>query len=245
MGENKHSEPVGPVPEKRDQRVTAGQFALEIMHELRNPLETLTNLNYLIFHSADDAEQVRNYARLGEEQLQTLSRIARQSLGFARLSEAPKAVNLVDLAEAALRIHQRTVEAKRIHLAKRLPSDLVAEVQQGKLLQVLSNLIGNALDALPEEGHLAIRLRKNRDAIDIVVGDNGSGIPAPHVDKLFEPFFTTKGAEGNGLGLSLSKRIVDDHGGKIAFRTSCRPNRSGTVFRVRLPLAETSVNRIG
>ena len=238
MSEQKHSDPERPAPEDRDQRVTAGQFALEIMHELRNPLETLINLNHLILHSADDSEQVKIYARLGEEQLETLSRIAHQSLGFARLSEAPKAVDLVDLAEAALRIHQRTVEAKRIRLAKRLPSDLVAEVQQGQLLQVLSNLIGNALDALPEEGQLAIRLRKNGEAIDIVVGDTGPGIPAPHVKRLFEPFFSTKGAEGNGLGLSLSKRIVDDHGGKIVFRTSCRPSRSGTVFRVRLPLAK-------
>ena len=106
------------------------------------------------------------------------------------------------------------------------------------MLQVLSNLIGNAFDALPEEGHLAIKLRKNGVAIDIFVGDNGPGIPAMHVAKLFEPFFTTKGAGGNGLGLSLSMRIVDDHQGKIMFRTSCRPGRSGTVFKVRLSVAD-------
>lgn len=223
-----------PVPE-HDQRVTAGQFALEVMHELRNPLETLANLNYLILHAADDPDQVRNYARSSEEQLRTLSRIAYQSLGFARLSESPKPVDLVDLAEAALRIHQRTVEAKRIHLIKRLPSDLIEEVQQGQLLQVFSNLIGNALDALPPEGKLAVRLRRNRERIEIIVADNGPGIPTAHVEKLFQPFFTTKGADGNGLGLSLSKRIVDDHGGRIGFRTSCRPDRSGTVFKVSLP----------
>ena len=240
MNEKKSSELSKASPEKpvleHDQRVTAGQFALEIMHELRNPLETLSNLNYLILHAADHPDQVRNYARLSEEQLHTLSRIADQSLGFARLSESPKAVDLVDLAEAALRIHQRTVEAKRIHLTKRLPADLIEEVQQGQLLQVFSNLIGNALDALSTEGKLAVRLRRNRERVEIVIADNGPGIPAAHVTKLFQPFFTTKGANGNGLGLSLSKRIVDDHGGKIGVRTSSHPNRSGTVFKVSLPL---------
>lgn len=221
---------------EHDQRFTAGQFALEVMHELRNPLETLANLNYLILHAADDPDQVRNYALLGEEQLRMLSRIAHQSLDFARLSESPKAVNLVDLAEAALRIHQRTVQAKHIHLMTRLPIDLIEEVRQGQLLQVFSNLIGNALDALPDNGKLAVRLRRSHKNIEIIVADNGPGVPAVHVKELFLPFFTTKGEGGNGLGLSLSKRIVDDHGGKIGFRTSCRADRSGTVFKVSLPL---------
>ena len=149
MDEQKSSEIFNLSVEKKptrehDQRVTAGQFALEVMHELRNPLETLANLNYLILQGANDPDQVRMYARLSEEQLNTLSRIAHQSLGFARLSESPRAVDLVDLAEAALRIHQRTVEAKRIHLVKSLPSNLIEEVQQGQMLQVLSNLIENA-----------------------------------------------------------------------------------------------------
>ena len=221
-----------------DQQVTAGTFALEIMHELRNPLETLINLNYLILNVSDNLDQAKEYARLGEEQLETLSRITRQSLGFARLSEGRKPFDLVDLAEAALRIHQRTVETKRIHLVKRFPSDLIAEVQQGQLLQVVSNLIGNALEALSEEGQLTLCLKRRENAIDIVVGDNGPGIPHTDCERLFEPYFTTKGAEGNGLGLSLSKRIVDDHGGKIVFRTSCTAGRCGTVFRVRLPLAK-------
>ncbi len=218
-----------------DQRVTAGHFALEIMHEIRNPLETLANLNYLVRQVAHDPAQVREYSRQAEEQIQTLSRIATQTLGFARLSEAHKPVDLVDLAEAALRIHQRTVAAKRIHLVKHLPADLIAEVQGGQLLQVVSNLIGNALYALPEEGNLTIRLRRHEDHIDIVVADNGCGIEKVHVEKLFQPFFTTKESDGNGLGLCLSKRIVDDHQGKILLRTSVRPGRSGTVFKVCLP----------
>ena len=240
MNTNHRSETSSPVISKpaaeRDQQNTAGRFALEIMHELRNPLNTLANLNYLILDAADDPEQVRYYAHLGEEQLLTLSRIAHQSLDFARLAESHKAVDLVDLAEAALRIHQRTAERKRIHLVKRLPTDLIAEVQQGQLLQVVSNLLANAIEALPEEGQLMIKLRRKRDVVDIIVRDNGPGIPTTHVDKLFQPFFTTKGEAGNGLGLSLSKRIVDEHGGRIAFRTSCNPERSGTVFKVSLPL---------
>lgn len=223
----------------RDQRNTAGQFALEIMHELRNPLETLTNLNYLILQCADDPETVRQYARLGDEQLRNLTRIALQSLNFARLSEAHKKIDLIDLAEAALRIHQRKVEAKRIHLVKRLPADLVAEVREGQILQVVSNLVANAIEAMPEEGRLVVKLRARADSVEILVGDNGPGIPETHVEKLFQPFFSTKGDEGNGLGLSLSKRIVNEHGGRIGFRTSRRPERSGTVFKVSIPRTKT------
>lgn len=220
---------------ERVQRNTAGQFALEVMHELRNPLETLTNLNYLILEAADNAEEVRRCARLGKEQLLLLSRIARQSLRFARLSEALKAIDLVDLTEAAIRIHQRKLGAKRIHLLKRFPAELVAEVREGELLQVVSNLVANAIEALPEEGRLILKLEARGDGIDVVVGDNGPGVPASAVEQLFQPFFTTKGEEGNGLGLSLSKRIVTEHGGRLTFRTSCHPNRSGTVFKISLP----------
>ena len=176
---------------------------LVLCHTLDEALETLINLNDLILNASDTLEQAKYYARLGEEQLSTLSRIARQSLNFARLSEARKPVDLVYLAEAALRIHHLKVDAKRIHLVKRFPTDLIAEVQQGQFLQVVSNLTGNALEAHPEEGKLTLKLRKYEDAIDVIVGDSGLGISSNHVEKLFQSFFMTKGAAGDGLGLSL------------------------------------------
>lgn len=218
-----------------DERALAGQLALEIMHEIRNPLETLGYLNFLALEEAEDPEQVRKYLRLAGEQIETLGRIATQTLGFARVSHATKPIDLVDLAEAALRIHQRTIEARTIHLVKDLPKGMLADAHEGRMLQVVSNLIVNAIDALPENGTLTLRLRKRSGFVHLTVADNGHGIPTEHLDRIFERFFSTKQAAGNGLGLCLSKRIVEEHRGKIGLRTSVRPGRSGTVFKVSLP----------
>jgi signal transduction histidine kinase len=218
-----------------DERGAAGQLALELMHEIRNPLEALGHLVYLVRQDLENPELIRKYIDLAQEQVGTLNQIASQTLGFARLSASRKSIDLVDLAEAALRIHQRTIEAKKIHLVKILPPDLQAEVHSGQILQVVSNLIVNALDALPELGTLSIRLRRRQGYFDIVVADNGSGITNEHAGRIFEPFYTTKGDAGNGLGLALAKRIIEDHGGTLRMRTSARSHRSGTIFRISLP----------
>ena len=218
-----------------DERATAGQLALEVMHELRNPLEALGHLVFLARGAAGDAELVAKYMDFATEQITILNGIANQTLGFARLSTARKPIDLVDVTEAALRIHQRTIEAKRIHLVKTLPPELTAEVHSTQILQVISNLIVNALDALPEQGTLSVRLRKRQAGVDIVVADNGTGIRPEHRDRVFVPFYTTKEEEGNGLGLAVAKRIVEDHRGTLRMRTSTAPQRRGTAFRISLP----------
>jgi signal transduction histidine kinase len=218
-----------------NEREAAGQLALELMHEIRNPLEALGHLVYLVRQDMRNPELLEKYMDLAQEQVTTLNRIASQTLGFARLSTSKKPIDLVNLAEAALRIHQRTIEAKRIHLVKKLPAGLEAEVHSGQILQVVSNLIVNALDSLPDRGTLSIRLHKRDDTFEIIVADNGSGVADEHVDRIFEPFYTTKGDSGNGLGLALAKRIVEDHGGALRMRTSVQPERNGTAFKISLP----------
>ncbi len=219
---------------KAEERATAGLLALELMHEIRNPLEAVGNLTYLAGEEAENAEAVRMYIRRIEEQLATLNHIANQTLGFARTSHSPQQVRLSTLAEAALRIHQGTMQAKQIHIVKDLPEDLVAEIYTTEMLQVISNLIVNSLDALPRDGTLFVRLRKRSSEIHLVVADNGHGIPAENIDQVFEPFFTTKKI-GTGLGLALSKRIVEHNRGRISLRSSVRPGKSGTTFKISLP----------
>lgn len=221
--------------EKTEDRVTAGQLALEVMHEIRNPLEALGHLTYLTLQDPHDPENVIRNMKMAEEQMATLNRIVSQTLGFTRISAPPKAGDLVDLTEAALRIHRRTIEAKKIHLVKDLPRGIVAQIRMGEILQVISNLIVNALDALPADGTLAVRLRKRRNRILILIADNGHGIPTEHAKAIFEPFFTTKEENGTGLGLAVSKKIIDRHGGRIWVRSSTRPGKSGTTFRIALP----------
>jgi signal transduction histidine kinase len=143
--------------------------------------------------------------------------------------------NLVELAETAIRIHQRTIDGKNIHLVKKVPSELMAEMHSGEILQVLSNLIVNALDARPHQGTLHLRLCQKQGQLHIVIADNGHGIPAENCKGIFEPYFTTKEEHGTGLGLSLSKKIIERHGGNIAMRSSIRAGKNGTMFKISIP----------
>jgi signal transduction histidine kinase len=102
--------------------------------------------------------------------------------------------------EAALRIHRRTIESKKIRLQSELPDNVLAELHTGEVLQVVSNIVKNALDALPAGGTLRLRLRRQRGEVQFVVADNGEGVPKENLDEIFQPFFTTKGGERNETG---------------------------------------------
>jgi signal transduction histidine kinase len=222
---------------KAEERAIAGRVALEVMHEIKNPLEALGYIAYLTAQDAEEPEKVRSYMVLANEQMDTLSEIAKNTLGFAQTSTRPRNMDLVVVAEAAIRIHQHAIKRKRIHLVTELPESVIAEVNTGEMLQVVSNLIVNALDALPGDGVLRLRLRKRPGKVEFVIADNGSGIPPDHEEAIFQPFFTTKADRGTGLGLALSKRIVERHRGRIRVRSSVRPGRSGTIFKISLPLS--------
>jgi signal transduction histidine kinase len=219
-----------------EERSIAGLLALEVMHEVRNPLEALTNLLFLTKEEADNPDHVREYMRLADEQMLAVTEITRRTLGYARSASRYQSVELVSVTESALRIHQRTIDKKGLRLIKDLRNETAASISQGEILQVISNLIVNAVEALPQSGTLYIRVRKNHDDIRITVADNGTGIPVEHYTDIFQPFFTTKTERGTGLGLALSKRIIDRHQGRISLRSSTASGKSGTVFRVSLPI---------
>jgi signal transduction histidine kinase len=224
---------------KAEERALAGQFALEVMHEIRNPLEAVGYLVHLATDEEDPAA-VREYLRQAEEQMATVHQIAAQTLGFARLLPTPQEVDLIELAEAALRIHHRRITAQKIHLVRDFSEQAFAEIYTGEILQVVSNLLANALDALPEGGTISLRLRKRGSQVQLLVADNGQGMAPDHVARLFEPFFTTKQDRGTGLGLALSKKIIERHTGTISARSSHLPRRNGTTFRITLPVKLTN-----
>jgi signal transduction histidine kinase len=215
----------------------AGQFAAVVMHEINGPLEAITNLNYLIQQDADNAGLVRSYSQLIEEQLRNLIQLSRQTLSFYRSQETREVVAISTLAEAALRVHQKKIFAKQIQIRRSLPPDVTAEVNPGDMLQVISNLVANAVDALPDDGILQVRVKRRLQEVRIIVADNGHGIPDPIRARIFDPFFTTKRERGTGLGLAISKSIVEKHQGRIRTRSSTRTPRTGTIFRISLPSA--------
>jgi len=219
----------------------SGQFAAFAIHEINGSLEAIANLVYLIRISSEDPEQVRNYSHLLEEQLDVLTSISRQTLSFYRLHETAEAIPVLPLADAAIRIQQHKIAAKKIRLLKKLPDHVILKGSWGAMLQVVSNLIGNAVEALPIEGKLQVRASCSNGEAHILIADNGSGIPAAVRPRIFEPFFSTKKERGTGLGLAIVKAIVERHHGRIRTWTSTREGSSGTTFRISLPAHEKSL----
>jgi len=221
----------------RSQTVAAaGQYAAAIMHEINNPLETICNLSYLLDVEADNPARVRKYSCQIAEQLTTVVRIAHRTLSFYRPPDTKEAIDLAVLAEAALRVHEQKLVAKQARLLKDIPANAVVIGHAGELLQVLSNLLSNSIDAPPLNGRLTIRVRKIKREVHLMVADDGHGIPETIRQRIFDPFFTTKKEHGTGLGLAISKSIVERHKGRIRARSSVRSGISGTAFRVSVPL---------
>jgi signal transduction histidine kinase len=189
----------------------AGQCAAFAIHEINGSLEAIANLVYLIRISSEDPEQIRNYSNLLEEQLELLNLISRQTLSFYRLNATSEAVPISPLADAALRIHQHKISAKEIRLLTKLPDHVIAKGSWGAMLQVFSNLFGNAVEALSIKGTLQLRASCTNGEAHILIADNGHGIPAAVRPRIFEPFFSTKKERGTGLGLAIVKTIVEKH----------------------------------
>ena len=220
--------------QKAEQRALAGLLALEVIHEIRNPLDALSNLHFLTNGHAAEPDSVRYYMQLATEQTRILNGIVR-TLGFARTSQARSQLNLCLVAEAALRIHAKSILSKHVQVVTELADEVMAEVHSGEVLQVVSNLLANALDALADNGTIRVRLKSSKAYVRIIIIDNGRGVPRHHLAKIFEPFFTTKDERGTGLGLALSKKIIESHGGCVRIRSSVAAGCSGTLFRIVLP----------
>ena len=220
----------------------AGRLAASIAHEINNPLESVTNLLYLLEHHPTLDDPARSYLRMAQEELSRIIHITRQTLGFYRDTATPVAVRLSDVFDGVLDLYARKISLKQINVERRYSDDIYVRGFPGELRQVFSNLIVNALDALPDGGALKLHAfatrnwrRPERLGIRVVVADNGPGIPEESRSKIFEPFYTTKGERGTGLGLWVTNGIVQKHNGAIHLRTCRTPGRTGTVFSVFLP----------
>ena len=231
--------------QQMERLAVANRYAAAIMHEINNPLESLTNLMFLIKHSAGDATTVMAYAEMSEIQLARMGEITRRTLSFYRDHTHPTDFDLIEIAESALKIHSHRLKCQSVEVCKRVPATATANVFPGEILQVLSNLVLNSLDALPETGGiLTLRIKTYGGKIHILIADNGTGMESSIYENLFTPHLTTK-PQGNGLGLWLSRDIVQRHEGTIRCRSSRRQGRSGTMFKISLPVKQTNGARSG
>ncbi len=225
---------------RSEKLASVGRMAATIAHEINNPLEAV--MNALFIAKSVEAEAARQYLDIAEEELQRIAHITRQSLGFYRESNAPASLSVNAVLDSAVDLLKSKVKAKRATVEKQWDEEVRITGVGGELRQVFSNLVANSLDAIDEHGTIKLRVsrgafsRNGRLYVRVTVADDGKGITADALSHLFEPFFTTKGAVGTGLGLWVSKQIIDNHGGSIRVRSRTEGVRRGTVFSVVVPV---------
>ena len=223
-----------------------GRVAGIIAHEINNPLESITNAFYLLEDHPSLDHEAKYFAKLGSEELQRVCHITKQTLGFYRESDVPVDVSVRELVDDVLELQNRRLQLNKIALEKRFLNDGIVRGFPVELRQIFFNLIGNAIQAMPDGGKLRITLAERwndaikRPELTLSICDTGSGILPEHAQHLFEPFFTTKSSKGTGLGLWISKGIVQKYDGTIQFRSI--PLRGGNVtsFRITLPCLDPS-----
>jgi PAS domain S-box-containing protein len=228
---------------------SVGRMAATVAHEINNPLEAVTNLVYLAKGSTV-RDDVRQFLTTMEEELNRISHITRQTLGFYRETVAPSAMRVGEILNPVISLLSMRLRNKGIEIRPEIRQDPQIFAVAGEVRQLIANLLNNSIDAVDSAGLIRIRIDANRlsgdnlNGVRITIADSGRGIPPFARSKLFEPFFTTKKDVGTGLGLWVCTNIVQRHHGSIRVKSSTTPGRSWTVFSVFLPTGQESSNKI-
>jgi PAS domain S-box-containing protein len=223
---------------RSEKLATAGRLAASIAHEINNPLEAVVNLLYLARHDSSHADE---YLTLAEQEVGRVAQLAQQTLGFVRDASSPGSMDPAAIMDEILQLYSRKLEGRQIRVTRRYRGSCQISGYSGELRQLLANLLVNAVDAMADGGSLQVRVATGRDwsngieGVRITVADNGSGIPSNNLRQIFEPFYTTKKDTGTGLGLWVSRGIVQKHGGSIRVRSRTDGRATGTVFSIFLP----------
>lgn len=226
---------------RSEKLASAGRLAATIAHEINSPLAAVTNLLFIVAADASLPQHLRDHLDKADAELERIGQISKQTLGFYRENTTPVEIAAAALLDDVLVLLAKRLERKQIRIEKQYGDHARVAGQLGELRQVFSNLVANSIDALPLGGTIKIRASTvesysdGRTRVRITIADNGPGIAPEARPHIFEPFFTTKQDSGTGLGLWVSKQIVDKHDGSIQVRSSYGGENRGTVFSVTLP----------
>jgi signal transduction histidine kinase len=215
-------------------------MAAAVAHEINNPLEAVMNLIYLARRNSPQTGKAFGYLQTAENELERVSHIARQTLGYYKETGSPVQLALHDLMNEILAVYGSKLQASGIAVQCDWKSKRQINANKGEILQVLSNVISNAVDAMSHGGILSVGVdevfESDRAGMLLSVRDNGTGIPDQYKERIFEPFFTTKGNLGTGIGLWVSKQIVDQHSGRISISSKTEGKNKGTSVSIFLPV---------
>jgi signal transduction histidine kinase len=219
-----------------------GRMSASITHEINNPLDSVMNLVHIVKTHPGLPPELQQTVILTEREIGNIAKIANNTLKLYRESPSLVRVNLAEVVDSVLSLEQGKLRQRRIvvdvHSPAGAPTDVEVMAHPGELRQVLVNLVENAIAAMQEGGRLRIMLRpaasawQGQSGVVLRVADSGTGIAPEAMPKLFDPFFTTKGEKGTGLGLWVTRQIVEKHGGVLRVRSRVG---HGTTFSLWFP----------
>jgi PAS domain S-box-containing protein len=237
---------------KTEKLATAARIAATFAHEINNPLEAVVNLIYIVKGVDGLPAAAVEPLDFAEHELERISHIARQTLGFYRESRVPGRVDLPSIIENVLRLYSNKLKTKGIRVECEFSACPPVQGLTGELTQAVSNIISNAADAVDLGGTIHIHLSPVKEPdgpwAKLVIEDDGPGVAPEQRSRIFEPFFTTKTDVGTGLGLWVTREILNRHSGNIEVSSKSGPESGpasgtgahGAVFTVLLPCAPQS-----
>jgi PAS domain S-box-containing protein len=213
---------------------SVGRLATSIAHEINNPLESVTNLLYLLDNELPEGE-LKSFANSARDELARVSHIVTHTLRFHRQSSDPTLVDIRELMNSVIDLYRTRLKNSNIDVQFRNADASRLYCLEGELRQVVANLVSNAFDAMRGGGRLIMTARdctlwrSSSKGLRMFIVDTGVGMDGATLARLYEPFFSTKGIGGTGLGMWIAQELVEKNGGSIRIRTSIRPGRSGTA----------------
>lgn len=219
-----------------------GNALSSAVHEIKNPLESLLSLLYLMEGDPGLSPTTRGYLKTAQGEVGRIAQIAHSAMQQFRNREVLVGTDVSDLLASVLKFYEPKLRTGHISVSTRSCADAKINIFPNLMREVLSNLILNAIAAMPNGGTVWTRVTfareptgECRSGMRITIADNGIGISPEDLSRVREPFFTTKGADGSGMGLAVVQEIISRHSGTLKIHSSVVPGHTGSVFSIFIP----------
>jgi PAS domain S-box-containing protein len=224
---------------RRSEKLAAtGRISATLAHEINNPLSALGDILFVLASQTELTDESRGLIQSAKKEVERLSSIAKETLAPHRTSGERVRIKATELVDTSLESFHRPLEQAHINIERHYNTEALIDVFPSELRQVFTNLISNSIDAMPRGGTLELEVFADGQDVKLVFSDTGTGIKAEKLGEIFEPFVTTKGEKGLGIGLWISRNIVEKLGGAIQVCSATGEADHGTKFTICLPLAQ-------